>query len=161
MSSYSFNIYFPPHFKDLSLFFCRVSSREDRAPSQHARQLLGQDHTHHGGYVHCCHTFPSHREYCELAFMYRLFLIYLFYPLAFSLSPPSYLAQEALVDQCLLGAGLVSRWTHANLKLIYIKCWNGAFDVWRLHITHLHILGLCSAHPSSTAFLHPVGFVIA
>lgn len=50
------------------------------------------------------------------------------------------------VHQCVQKAALVSRWTRANLKQIDFKCWNGAFDVWRIHITHLHILGLCSAH---------------
>lgn len=41
---------------------------------------------------------------------------------------------------------LVSRWTHANLKLIYIKCQSGDFDAWRLHITRLHMLGFYDPH---------------
>lgn len=123
----------------------RVSSREDRTPTQHARQLLGQDGTRHGGYVHRCDTFPSHREYCEcfyVASMYRPCRLYLYGLL--SLSPPQF-ALGGSPLQINVSSGLVSRWSHANLKHIYIKCWNGDFDVWRLHIKHLHILALGSA----------------
>lgn len=41
---------------------------------------------------------------------------------------------------------LASRWTHANLKLIYIKCQSGHFDVWHLRITRLHMLGFHDPH---------------
>lgn len=118
----------------------RVSSRADRAPPQHARKLLGQDHTNHGGHVHRCDTFPRHREHRELAFMYH-FCAIRFTLWLLSLSPP-WLALRGLVVQRLL----VSRWTHANLKLIYIKCQSGDFDVWHLHITRLHTLGFYDPH---------------
>lgn len=122
-----------------SLCVYRVSSREDRTPTQHARQLLRQDHTHHGGYVHCCHTFQSHREYCEFVFMLQYSsLSSLFVLLSVSVSTSVCLRRPLVVDQCLQKAGLVSRWTHANLKLIYIKCWNGAFDVFGVCTSHIY-----------------------
>lgn len=58
-----------------ALKFChlcvhRVSSREDRAPPEHAGQPRGQSHTPHGGHVDRRRAFPRHREYCEFALFF-------------------------------------------------------------------------------------------
>lgn len=119
----------------------RVSTRADRAPPQHARKLLGQDHADHGGHVHRRDTFPRHCEHRELAPMYR-FCAVRFTLWLLSLSPPWF----AFCGVLLLQRLLVSRWTHANLKLIYIKCQSGDFDVWHLHITRPHMLVFYDLH---------------
>lgn len=55
--------------KDTESHLCvhRVSSREDRAPPEHAGQPRGQSHTRHGRHVGRRHAVPRHREYCEFA----------------------------------------------------------------------------------------------
>lgn len=137
---------------------CRVSSREDRTPTQYARQLLRQDHTHHhGGSIYCCYTFQSHREYCECVFMYHPCPLFVLPSGFLSVSTLVCLRRLWVIDQCLQQPRLVSRWTRANLKLIYFKYRNWTFDVWRQHIMHRHIFSLFNTLPCAH-FLHPVWF---